>query len=212
MELIHCAFLHNSESNAKSHGNISSRWTPLLHAKVLKKTQPLSHHFMHVHTAKSNRAVPGCCQELNTASRHQRSGLPQSGNGNQPHGKDGVLPLLSHRRGKSQSKAKVWETRIESCFIRRCFQRALTEAGVETAPPVPGRGGEWKSSEAKSKEDCRGFVSDICCRKASKITIRNGSLPSHHSLGSTLQVWGSALPRALVATLCKLTKGDFRQL
>lgn len=164
MELIHCAFLHNSESNAKSHGNISSRWTPLLHAKVLKKTQPLSHHFIYVHTAECNRAVPGCCQELNTASRHQRSGLPQSGNGNQPHGKAGVLPLLSQRRGEAQSKAKVWKTRSRSWFIGCCFQRALTEVGVETAPPVPGRGSEWRSSEEKSKENCRGFVNEICCR------------------------------------------------
>lgn len=141
MELIHCAFLHNSESNAKSHGNISSRWTPLLHAKVLKKTQPLSHHFMYVHTAECNRAVPGCWQGLNTASRHQRSGLPRSGNGNQPHGKARVLPLLSHRRREAQSKAKVWETGARSWFVMRCFQRALTEVGVETVPPVPGRGG-----------------------------------------------------------------------
>lgn len=37
---------------------------PLLCAKVLKKTEPLSHHFVYVHTAKSNRAVPCCCQEL----------------------------------------------------------------------------------------------------------------------------------------------------
>lgn len=106
MELIHCAFLHNSESNAKSHGNISSRWTPLLHAKVLKKTQPLSHHFIYVHMAECNRAVPGCCQELNTASRHQRSGLPQSGNGNRPHGKARVLPLSPTGDEKPRSELK----------------------------------------------------------------------------------------------------------
>lgn len=35
-----------------------------LHAKVLKKTQPPSHHFMYIHIVKSNRAVPCCCQEL----------------------------------------------------------------------------------------------------------------------------------------------------
>lgn len=162
MELIHCAFLHNSESNAKSHGNISSRWTPLLHAKVLKKTQPLSHHFIYVHTAECNRAVPGCCQELNTASRHQRSGLPQSGNGNQPQSIARVLPLLSHRR-EAQSKAKVWETRARSWFIRCCFQRALRSV-LRLPHQYLGRGSEWRSSEVRSKENCRGFVSEICCR------------------------------------------------
>lgn len=42
--------------------------------------------------------------------------------------------------------------------------RALTEVGVETAPPVPGRCSEWRSSEVKSKENCRGFGNEIWCR------------------------------------------------
>lgn len=90
MELIHCAFLHNSKSNAKSHGNISSRWTPPTPCKGIKEnTAPVTSLHVRTHGKKQQ----GCALLLPgayTAGGHQRSGLLRGRNGNQPHGKDGA--------------------------------------------------------------------------------------------------------------------------
>lgn len=75
MELIHCAFLHNSESNAKSHSNISSRWTSPTPCKGIKEnTAPVTSLHVHTHGKKQQ----GCALLLPgayTADGHQRSGL-----------------------------------------------------------------------------------------------------------------------------------------
>lgn len=71
---------------------------PLLHAKVLKKTQPLSHHFMYIHMAKSNRAVPCCCQELIQPMGIRGQACCEVEIGSSLTAKIKPLPLLSHRR------------------------------------------------------------------------------------------------------------------
>lgn len=107
---------------------------PLLHAKVLKKTQPLSHHCMYVHMAKSNRAVPCCCQELTQLVDIKGQACCEVEMETNLTAKTEPLPLLSHRREAAQSEAKVWETDTRS------LQRALIEAGVETDSSAPRKG------------------------------------------------------------------------
>lgn len=83
---------------------------PLLHAKVLKKTQPLSHHFVYIHMAKSNRAVPCCCQELTQPADIKGQACREVEMETSLMAKIEPLPLLSQRTGEAWSKAKVWET------------------------------------------------------------------------------------------------------
>lgn len=87
---------------------------PLLHAKVLNKTQPLSFRLVYVHMAKSNRAVSCCCQELTQPADIKGQACHEVEMETGLASKREPLPLLSHRTGEARSEAKVWETSTRS--------------------------------------------------------------------------------------------------
>lgn len=136
---------------------------PLLHAKVLKKTQPPSHHFVYVHMAKSNRAVPCCCQELPQPADITGQAGSEVEMETSLAAKMEPPPLLSHGRGEARSEAKVWETHhqvpsLDAAFGERRLRRVSRQIWGR-----PGKAGDGGQAKGRARGAAGGFASETGC-------------------------------------------------